>query len=340
MYENAVRIILQDENIDSIIAILGPPIVPNTVDIAKSICLGMKDSDKTGMLVLMSQDDVIPKLAEELPNHPPVYRFPEAAARAIGQMYKFTKWKKEPIGKTETFGVDKQAVAEILEKNCGSRTNCGYLPFNDVCSILKAYGLPVVETEYANDLSRLKELSKAIAYPVVLKASGKHLIHKSDAGGVVTDIYSPDMLISSAERILNNLRQHNMYEHFEQFIIQPYITGGCETIIGVSKDKKAGHLLMFGLGGIYVEVFKDVVFRLLPITDIESENMIRSIKSYKILQGIRGKKPVDINFIKESLLRLSQLVSDFPEFSEIDLNPFVFTSDRNSCRILDARMKI
>ena len=338
MYKEAVKVILKDENIDSLIVVFGPPLVPNTVEIAKAICEGMKGSDKTNMLVLMSQDDVISQLAEALPDHPPVFRFPEAAARAIGEMYKYKKWKAQPSGEYKIFEVKKDKVKKILAKYKGQKGI--YLPFNDVCGILNAYGLQVIETIYAKGLDDLYEQSKSINYPVVLKASGKKLVHKSDVGGVITGIYTDEMLLSSAKSILKNLKARKQEKDLEQFIIQPYITGGVETIIGVSEDEKAGHLLMFGLGGIYVEVFKDVSFRLLPITDSEACNMITSIKSYKILQGIRGKKPVDFDFIKESLMRISQLVNDFPQFTEIDLNPFVFSHDRDSCKILDARMRI
>jgi acetyltransferase len=338
MYKKAVEVILKDENIDALIVILGPPLVLDTLEIAKSICLGMAGSSKTNMLVLMSQDDVIPKLAEVLPDHPPVYRFPESAARAIGEMYKYSKWKLQANGRIVQFDSNKENVKCIVKKYQGEKGS--YLPFDEVCKILNTYGLPVIETFYAENTDVLYEQSKSINYPVVLKASGKQIIHKSDVGGVITGIYTEEMLINAAERMLSSLKANKKDKLIEKFIIQPYITDGVETIIGVSKDEKAGHLLMFGLGGVYVEVFKDVVFRLLPVTDTEADNMISSIKNYKILQGIRGNKPVDVKYIKECLLRLSQLVTDFPEFSEIDLNPFIFTPDKKSCRILDARIRL
>lgn len=338
MYREAVKVILKDENVDSLIVVFGPPLVPNTVEIAKAICEGMQGSEKTNMLVLMSQDDVISKLSSALPDHPPVFRFPEAAARAIGEMYKYKKWKALPVGEYKTFEVKKEKVKKVLAKYKGQKGI--YLPFNDVCSVLNAYGLPVIETVYAANMEELYEQSKTVIYPVVLKASGKKLVHKSDVGGVITGIYTEEMLMNAGERIMKSLKAHKQEKDLEHFIIQPYITGGVETIIGVSEDEKAGHLIMFGLGGVYVEVFKDVSFRLLPVTDIEAENMINSIKSYKILQGVRGKKPVDFEYVKEGLLKISQLVDDFPEFTEIDLNPFVFSDRRENCRILDARMRV
>lgn len=159
-------------------------------------------------------------------------------------------------------------------------------------------------------------------------------------GGVEVDIHNPDELLRAADKIIAKLKSHNALEQLEKFLIQPYVSGGVETILGITHDEKAGNMIMFGLGGIFVEVFKDVNFKLVPINDVEAGNMIRSIKSYEMLTGVRGKKAVNIEFITESLLRLSQLSNDFPECQEIDLNPFVFFDEKEKCRILDARIRL
>jgi acyl-CoA synthetase (NDP forming) len=166
MYNEAVKVILQDENIDSLIVIFGPPIVPNTVEIAKAICEAMEGSDKTNMLVLMSQDYVIPKLAEAMPQHPPVYRFPEGAARAIGQMYKYAEWKSLPVGEVVTFETRKDIVNVFLEniKEFSRPAKDTYLSFDDVCRVLDAYGLPVIETIYAKDINLLADVSISINF--------------------------------------------------------------------------------------------------------------------------------------------------------------------------------
>ena len=140
--------------------------------------------------------------------------------------------------------------------------------------------------------------------------------------------------------LIRSLETKGLRSKLEGFLIQPYISGGIETILGVFKDVKAEHLIMFGLGGTHVEIFEDVKFKLLPINDVEAESLVKSIQSYELLKGVRGKPPVDIKYIEENLLRLSQLVKDFPEFIEIDFNPFVFSPKRKTCKILDARMKV
>ena len=338
VYREATKLILDDKNVDSVIVILGPPLMFDTVQIAKAICEAAEGTEKTCMIVLMSQDDIIPKLREVMSDHPPIYRFPENAVRAIGEMLNYKHWQESEKGEYILFETKKNKVRNILEGHKGKGSF--YLDYADVSDILKAYGLPMVESVTAKNIDEAAAAAGKLRYPVDITAMGKNLVHKSDAGGVQVDIHSEAELVKAANKIYESLREHDALKHFEYFLIQPYISGGIETIMGVSTDDKAGHLIMFGLGGIFVEVFKDVKFKLLPIKNVEACDMVRSIKSYKLLKGVRGKKPVDIDFIIENLLRLSQLVEDFPEFIEIDLNPFVFNSEKEECKALDARMKV
>lgn len=338
MYAKAAKLMLADKNIDSLIVILGPPLMLDTLEIAKSICDAVKGTAKSVMVVLMSQDVVIPMLKNAAPMHPPIFRFPENAARVIGKMYSYKKWRDRPEGNYITFDSKKDTVRRVLQKY-SSRPGV-YLEFDDVCKVLQSYGLPIVQTAEAKDTEGIIKAASRIKYPVVIKASGKKLIHKSDLGGVEVDIHTEAELIKASERIMENLRNANASESLEKFLIQPYVAGGVETILGITHDEKAGHMIMFGLGGIFVEIFKDVNFKLVPISDEEAMRMIRSIKSYQMLTGARGKKPVNLDYVKESLLRLSQLSEEFPAFKEIDLNPFVFFDDEEKCRILDARIRI
>ncbi|MBZ0202859.1 MAG: acetate--CoA ligase family protein [Ignavibacteria bacterium] len=338
MYSEAARIMLEDKNIDSLIIVLGPPLMLDTLEIAGAICRSVKNTNKTVTLVLMSQDDIIPKLKEVSPEHPPLYRFPENAARTISRLYNYKLWKEAAPGNIIKFDSNKSIVKKILLNYRG--TSGIYLDFEDVHKILSAYGLPVIHSTYAQSIEELLEIAPKLKYPVVIKAMGKNLVHKSDMGAVEIDIHTEHELVNSAKRIIESLEKNNVLNGFETFLIQPYVTGGVETILGITTDEKAGKMIMFGLGGIFVEIFKDVNFKLVPIFDTEAAYMINSIKSSAILKGVRGKEAINIEYIKESLLRLSQLANDFPEFIEIDLNPFVFFSEKEKCSILDARMRI
>ncbi|MEO8512550.1 MAG: acetate--CoA ligase family protein [Ignavibacteria bacterium] len=338
MYAKAAIIMLQDRNVDSLIIVVGPPLMLDTLVIASAVCNAVKSTEKTVMLVLMSQDDIIPKLKESNPVHPPLYRFPENAARVISRMVAYNRWKDRTEGSYLEFDADKEAIRSILCKYRDQKNI--YLSSEEVSGILEAYGLPIIRSLFAKNVFDLIQISDKIKYPVVLKAVGNKLVHKSDLGGVEVDIHNADELLRAADKIIAKLKSHNALNQLEKFMIQPYLSGGVETILGITHDEKAGSMIMFGLGGIFVEVFKDVNFKLVPINDIEAFYMIRSIKSFEMLKGIRGRKAVNIEYIKESLLRLSQLSNDFPEFKEIDLNPFVFFDEKEQCTILDARIRI
>jgi acetyltransferase len=157
---------------------------------------------------------------------------------------------------------------------------------------------------------------------------------------VKLDLKNEAELKSAIEEVNLNLKDKNLFKKLEGYLVQPFYSGGIETILGIVKDRSAGHLVMFGLGGIMVELLKDVKFRLTSLEESDAYMMIKSLKGYKILEGIRGKKGADIDYIAESIIKLAKLAEDFPMFEEIDLNPFNFTDERNSSRILDARIKV
>ncbi|MFA5405665.1 MAG: acetate--CoA ligase family protein, partial [Ignavibacteria bacterium] len=337
IYGKATEIMLADENIDAGIIIIGPPLMHDTLEIGNSICNASMKSGKCTTVVLMSQDDVIPKLAEAIPGHPPIFNNCEAAAKAIGQMYKYKLFKEKSEGKYKSIKADKNVVKDILKKYESKET---YLDFDDVVKILKAYNLPIVESFFAKNVQESVDIADKIGYPVVIKVAGKKLVHKSDVGGVVVDIKNLEELIQAENKVIAGLKEKGIDNQLDGFTIQPFIKGGIEAILGVINDSKAGHLVAFGMGGIMVEVMKDVKFKLLPVNDLEAEELIKSVNAYKVLKGVRGNPPVDMDLIKENILRLSQLIKDFPEIVELDLNPFVFSHLNDRCKILDARIKV
>jgi acetate---CoA ligase (ADP-forming) len=336
VYGKATEIMLSDENIDAGIIILGPPLMYDTLEIGKLICEAAKKSGKCATVVLMSQDDIIPQLADAVENHPPIFNNCEAAAKVIGQMYKYKLWKESKEGKYKKYDVNKKIVSDILSKSKGEF----YLDFSDVVKILQVYKFPIVESLVAKNVQESIDIAEKIGFPIVIKVIGKKLIHKSDVGGVVVDIENVEELVQAESRVIANLKTKGLDKEVEGFLIQPFIKGGYETILGVSKDSSAGHLVAFGLGGVMVEVFKDVKFKISPLSDVDADNLIHSVKAYNILKGFRGNPSVNIELVKENILRLSQLIQDFPQFVEIDFNPFVFSHLDDKCKILDARMKI
>jgi acetate---CoA ligase (ADP-forming) len=174
---------------------------------------------------------------------------------------------------------------------------------------------------------------------VVMKIASPAVLHKTEAGGVIVDLRSDAEVQNAFNELKNRVGTLKKGESFS-VAIQQMVSGGIETIIGMTTDPSLGPLLMFGLGGIYVEVMKDVAFRINPLTDQDARDMIKSIRSYPLLTGFRGAPPVDLDYVEETLLRLAQLVQDFACFFEIDVNPFIVSPNKDFCKAVDARFVV
>ncbi len=178
---------------------------------------------------------------------------------------------------------------------------------------------------------------------MVLKVISQKIVHKSDLGGVIVGINSPAALKEAREAMESSLRRAGVWDDATGFLIQEMAgrdASGKELIYGVAEDPKFGPLLMFGMGGRYVEILRDVAFRVLPVTDIDAREMVRSIRSYPLLEGVRGEARVDIEFAEEMVLRLAQLVDELEGIAELDMNPVIVTRDRAGCRVVDVRIRV
>jgi acetyltransferase len=338
VYGKATELMLSDKNIDCGIVILGPPLMHNTLEIGKKICEAGIKSGKSVAVVLMSQDDVIQKLAESIIPHPPIFNSCESAARVMGLMYKYKVYKESKVGEYERFAINTNAAKKVIKKYSGKGEV--YMEFGDVVDLLLAYRFPIVESVVARNVQESIIMAETIGFPVVIKAIGKKLIHKSDVGGVVLNIKNVEELVQAENRVLANLKEKNLDKAFEGFTIQPYLEGGVETLLGSIRGPNDTNFIAFGMGGVLVEVFKDVSFCMAPLTDKDAENLIKNVRVYNILKGVRGKKSVDFDYVSENILKLSQMVMDFPEILEVDFNPFVFSDKLERCKILDARIKV
>ena len=206
--------------------------------------------------------------------------------------------------------------------------------------LLKAYGFPVPKSILVNNENDAINASNSIGYPVVMKISSKDVIHKSDSGGVKVGLKNDDEVKNAFNLILSNVKTRHPDADIKGILVQEMITHSRETILGAKQDELFGPLLLFGLGGIYVEILKDVIFRLAPISESEARNMIESIKTIGLLKGARGENPSDISSIVDCLLRLSQLVVDFPEIEEFDINPLLVLEEGKGSRVVDVRIGI
>ena len=334
-YELALQA-LDDEGVDCGLVLLTPQAMVDLKKVAETIASVGPRSGKTILTSILGLTDITPAVEVLESNNIPHYTFPESAVRALAAMYEYQGWVERARTQIKHFEVDIGKAREIISS--AKRAGLTNLPQDDALRILSTYGLPVIKTETASSKAEAVEAAKRIGYPVAMKIISPDVVHKIDVGAVKLDLNSDQDVSEAFDEILKNVNSRVPRARIEGVILQEYITGGTETIIGIHRDPKFGPLLMFGLGGIYVEAYRDVSFRLAPIRELSADNMISQIRGSKILQGFRGQPPADTRAIAECIERLSQLSIELPDVSELDVNPLVaFT---NGCRALDARIII
>jgi acetyltransferase len=260
----------------------------------------------------------------------PCFALPSDAARALGALVRYRNILDRKPGRVRSFGdVDTDGARAIFAK-AGAQP---MLAADQVYEILESYGIDVPEWRMADDIDGAVAAAEAIGYPVVLKADAGSVVHKSDMGGVAVNLPDADALKKAFTTMTERIGVPDL-----RFFIQQYVPGGREVILGAKAEPGVGHLIMFGLGGIFVEVFKDVVFNLTPITDSEAREMVDGIRASALLAGVRGEKPVDKTALIDLIQRLSRLVSDFPQIKELDLNP-VMAFEKGAVAV-DARIAL
>ncbi|UCE73757.1 MAG: acetate--CoA ligase family protein [Methanomassiliicoccales archaeon] len=337
-YEKALDVVLKDINVDSVITIFVPPLMSKALDVAVAISKVSANYDKPVLGCFMGREEVLTSIQELEKNNIPAYLFPESAAKSIAGMYKYRELSKRSEGNIVHFEVEKKKVKSIIDNALSAGK--GYLSQDEVRGILEAYGFKYPETQLVKNEEEAVNSANRIGFPVVLKIASLDIIHKSDAGGVVIDLEDEGDLRAAFKKVISNVKSNAPEAKIDGVMVQKMVKGGRETILGMSLDASFGPLIMFGLGGIYVEVLKDVSFRIAPITDLDASDMVKSVKSYPLLKGVRGEKPVDIEEIEKYIQRLSRLVEDFPEIEEMDINPFVVFEKGRCCNVVDARIKI
>jgi len=225
----------------------------------------------------------------------------------------------------------KLMISRAMEENRG-------LFETEAMTILKSYGINVPDYRFAKLQEDAVIMARDIGYPVVMKIVSKDILHKTDSGCVKLNLKSDEEVKKAFSEIMCNAKKISKEVHIEGVVIYPLVSQGMEVIIGVTDDEQFGSAIMFGLGGIFVEVLKDVAFRIIPVSEQEAREMINEIKGYSMLAGVRGNKPKDIDSIVDVILKISSLVSDFPEIKEIDLNP-IYVYDEGLI-VVDARILV
>ncbi len=333
-FNKALKAMVKDKRYDTIIPIVVPPVTIDQEDVSRNIWEAIKDTDKTILSCFMGAGHGSPATEYLRKRGVPVYIFPEAAAKTLATIDGYQKWLKKPKGKYRNFKVDTDRVKQILHDSFDGPD--GAVVGEAAIEILHCYGIPAARYKRVSSEKDALMVAREIGLPVVMKIASPTILHKTEMGGVMVDLRSDKEVRSAFKELQKRVGKLKKGQTFS-VDIQQMVSGAVETVIGMTTDPSFGPLIMFGLGGIYVEVMKDVAFRINPLTDVSARDMIRSLRSYPLLTGFRGALPVDLKIIEETLLRLSQLVKDFDCFSEIDINPFIVSPDRSSCKAVDAR---
>jgi acyl-CoA synthetase (NDP forming) len=270
----------------------------------------------------------------------PTYAFPENAARALGKVAAYAHWRSLPPALFWGFDDLHSAEArELCREIAESRTD-DWLTAEETRRVLNVCGLPLVPTLLARTADEAVGLAAVLGYPVAAKLQSRRVLHKTESGAVRVGLASEHAVRGAFRDLTVIAAEHGVTARDEGVVIQPMVTGGVETIIGVTEDRLFGPLVGFGLGGIHVEVFKDVHFRVAPLSDRDADELITEIRGYKLLEGFRGHPPADIDALRETLLRIARLAEEVPEIVELDLNPVIALPPGNGCRIVDARIRV
>jgi len=332
-FEKVLNEILSNDNVSAVVTMCTPSATLDYNELAKTIIKTSKDSGKTMLAALMG-------LAEGIENKQilsdggiPHFMYAEPAIRTLEAMYRHRRWIEKEDTPPKKFEVDKTKARDVLENVI--KSNRMNLLEEEGYEILKAYGFSTPKKFLTTNEEEAARAAQEIGYPVVMKIVSPQIIHKSDAGGVKIGINNQQEAINAYNEILLNVKKYKSDAEIKGVLVQEMIGSSKETILGAKRDPLFGPLIMFGLGGIYVEVLKDVIFRIAPIDEQQAKEMVESIKTIKLLKGARGEKESDIDGIVESIQRLSQLVTDFPEIEEFDMNPLLVLEKGNGVRAVD-----
>jgi acetyltransferase len=335
-YSRALEILLEDRGVDIALVVSVPPhmLVPD--DVAEAITAVTRRHSKPVLATFMAKEEFYEHFPRRHPECPPLYRYPESAARAAAALDRYRRWCARPAGEVQTFTVDRESVERITRAQL--QRGGGSLPQDDAFAVLRAYGIPTLRVQRVRDARAACAAAARLGYPVAVKVADARILHKSDVGGVALGLDTPRKVEEAIERMRINVREALGFDDIDGFLVQEQAQAGREVVLGVTNDPLFGPLVMFGSGGRAVEVFRDVAFRVLPLTDVDASEMVRSIKGFALLQGFRGDPPVDVRLAEEILQRLAQLVSDFDCIAEMDINPFVLTPERGGCVAVDVRV--
>lgn len=333
MYLEAGKLLVEDPNVDMLMAIFVPQAITPVEEVARNIVTLSGITTKPIVCCLVGGASIPEAVRILNENGVPFYQDPNRAARALSGLCRYRKLRNRPAFTAKVFDdVELEPVFEHLQQGWREGTN-GVLDAQAAAAIVAAYGIRVPRSGLANTVEGAVELAEAFGYPLAMKLVAPGIVHKADIGGVVLDLDSAAAVRGAAAEMLSGLED-------AQVMIQQMAPAGREVIIGTERDPQFGQLVMFGLGGTLVEVLKDVAFRLAPLSVDDAENMVNETAAGRILEGVRGQSPADVRAVVETLTRVAQLVQDFPCIAEMDINPLIVGAEGEGAWAVDVRIAV
>ncbi|MBE0534459.1 MAG: acetate--CoA ligase family protein [Phycisphaerae bacterium] len=337
-YELALEIVMADKNVSAILVLLTPQAMTEVAATAEAIVKEAKNHNKPVFACFLGAEKVEPGLKVLRRGQIPQYDSPESAVAAIKAMSDYHRWRHRPKRVVKLYPVNRRKVENIVERHL----RLGIREIGEVESkeIIEAYGFVTPKGSIATTAEQAANIARQLGFPVVLKIWSPDIIHKSDVGGVRVGLKSAQEVMDAFDLMMFRVPKKMPEADILGVLVQEMCTEGKEVILGMHRDPHFGPMMMFGMGGIMVEVLKDVAFYLAPLTAVEAKQMLVNTRTYKMLTGVRGQAGVDIDAIAEALQRLSQLVTEFPQILEMDINPFMVGPEGTTPIAVDARISV
>ncbi len=338
-YAFAIEEALWDQGINLVVVLLTPQAMTDSMATADAMVrLNEKHPEKTMLAVFMGGDQVEGASKYLKDKGIPCFDFPEKAIKTADAIYRYSRYLKTPEQKPTNYTVDKKKVDSIFK---AVRADCRkvLLP-TEAAEVARAYGIAAPPSKLAEKPEDAVEYAMEMGYPVVMKIVSPDILHKTDIGGVVLNITSPEEVHQAFADIMAKSRKAHPEAKIYGVSVDKMVPRGREMIVGMSRDPQFGPMVMFGLGGIYVNFLKDVAFRIAPLNARDAEGIVKETKSYTLLKGIRGEPPADIAALEEMILRISQFVTTYPEVAEMDINPILVYGEGGGCQALDVKIAL
>lgn len=332
-YERTLDIVLEDPGVDCALVIYVPPVVRGEEDFAKAIWQSARRHEKTVVCCFLGRSEESPGFVELVSHGIPSYLFPESAARSLAAMHQYKLYRERQDGDFVTFQVEREKAQHLISRALSE----GRLRLRETESLelLQLYGIQVGRYMIAASHEEMFQAAAEIGYPVVVKALSPNVIHKTEQKSIALGIKDSRELKDAAALLRKRMESKGFT--IDGFLIQEQVQGGKELFMGMKYERKFGPLLAFGVGGVYVEYLKDLAYGLAPLTNSDAERMVRSIKTYPLLEGVRGESPSDVSAVVGNLQRLSQLVTELRGIDEVDINPLIVLEKGKGCKAVDAR---